>query len=139
MVEAVSRGYHDQDKKEVFDFSPMAAFCANLTKIVLEHGLPANTFINVNIPGVHWYEVKGVELTRLGRRVYRDELVRRKDPRGRPYYWIGGLPPKGVADHGTDIWAMENKLVSVTPINLDLTDHHMIEDLKRWKLEEITL
>ena len=48
-------------------------------------------------------------------------LVAREDPRGRPYYWIGGLPPKGIADHGTDIWALENNLISVTPITLDLT------------------
>jgi 5'-nucleotidase len=106
---------------------------------VIEHGLPVNTLLNVNLPRVSWDKIKGVELTRLGHRVYRDELVRRKDPRGRPYYWIGGLPPKGVADYGTDIWALENTLISITPINLDLTDHHMIEDLKRWKLEEISI
>ena len=84
-----------------------------------------------------WPEIKGIELTRLGHRLYRDELLKRQDPRGRPYYWIGGLPPKGVAEHGTDIWAMENKLISITPLNLDITDHRMIEDLKRWKVEEI--
>jgi 5'-nucleotidase len=110
-----------------------------LTQKVIEHGLPANTFLNINLPHVPWEQIKGVELTRLGRRLYRDELISRKDPRGRPYYWIGGLPPKGVSDHGTDIWALANKLISVTPINLDITDHHMIETLKRWKLEDIAL
>jgi len=139
MADAISRGFHDKNVEEEVDFTPIANFCAQLTKKAIDHGLPADTFLNVNIPGVSWDNIKGIELTRLGRRVYRDELVARKDPRGRLYYWIGGLPPKGVADHGTDIWAMENNLISITPINLDMTDHHMIEDLKRWKLEELTV
>lgn len=136
MAMAVSRGFHDGEI-EVVDNAPLAAFVANLAQKVLTHGLPVNTLLNVNFPAVPWEQVKGVELTRLGHRVYRDELVARKDPRGRPYYWIGGLPPRGRADHGTDIWAMENHLISITPINLDLTDHHMIEDLKRWNLETL--
>ncbi len=139
MAAAVARGYFDDDSVPDFDFTPIVTFCAHLTKKVIEQGLPANTFLNVNIPGVPWNEMKGVELTRLGHRVYRDELVKREDPRGRPYYWIGGLPPKGVADYGTDIWAMENKLISITPINLDVTAYRMIDELKRWKLEDITL
>ena len=93
----------------------------------------------MNLPNVAWSEIKGVELTRLGLRVYRDELVERVDPRGRPYYWIGGLPPKGVAEHGTDIWALENNLISVTPINLDMTSHRMIDELRRWQLEDMSL
>ncbi len=135
----ISRGFNDDNVKaeEEIDYAPITAFCAQLTQTVIDHGLPANTFLNVNLPNVPWSEIKGIELTRLGHRVYRDELVARQDPRGRPYYWIGGLPPKGVADHGTDIWALENKLISVTPINLDMTDYHMIEDLKRWQLESL--
>jgi 5'-nucleotidase len=86
-----------------------------------------------------WSEIKGIELTRLGHRVYHDKLITREDPRGRPYYWIGGLPPKGVAEHGTDIWALENNLISITPLNLDMTSHRMLDELKRWKLEEIIL
>jgi 5'-nucleotidase len=139
MGPAVSRGYQDKEEAEEIDYAPIATFCAQLTRKVLERGLPADTFLNVNIPAIPWDQIKGIELTRLGRRVYRDELIARKDPRGRPYYWIGGLPPKGVADHGTDIWALENGLISVTPINLDITDHRMIEDLKRWQLEDIPL
>jgi 5'-nucleotidase len=137
---AVSRGYHDHDKdEEKPDYKPITSYCARLVQMVIDHSLPANTFLNINFPCVPWNKIKGVELTRLGRRVYRDELVRRQDPRGRPYYWIGGLPPKGVADHGTDIWALENNLVSITPINLDMTDHHLIADLQRWRLEEIAV
>lgn len=141
-IEGVSRGAYDESletRTQPLDYGPMAAFCARLTQVVIDHGLPVNTFLNVNIPNIPWPEIKGIELTRLGRRVYQDKLVTRQDPRGRPYYWIGGLPPKGVADHGTDIWAMENRLISITPINLDMTAYHMLEDLKRWRLEEVPL
>jgi 5'-nucleotidase len=122
--------------KEEIDYAPITNFCAQLVRKVFERGLPANTFLNVNLPNVPWAEIKGVELTRLGHRVYRDELVARQDPRGRPYYWIGGWPPEGVADYGTDIWALENKFISVTPINLDMTAYRMIDDLKRWNWKD---
>jgi 5'-nucleotidase len=134
----VSRSYYDKKTAEAIDYAPIAGFCARLAQKVIEHGLPANTFLNVNIPAIPWNEIKGVALTRLGRRVYRDELVAREDPRGRPYYWIGGLPPHGVSDHGTDIWALENGLISITPLNLNLTDHRLLENLKHWQLEDIS-
>lgn len=141
MAVPTSRGFNDDETKPIeppkTDFTPIAAFCARLAGRVLERGLPANTFLNINLPGVAWEQVKGVEITRLGQRVYQDELIARADPRGRPYYWIGGLPPKGVPDHGTDIWALTNNLVSITPVNLDMTAHRLIDELKRWKLEEL--
>jgi 5'-nucleotidase len=140
--EAAARGYSDEPaikSAAVIDFGPITAFCARLTQKVMARGLPANTLLNINLPNVPWPQIKGIELTRLGLRVYRDELVSRADPRGRPYYWIGGLPPKGIADHGTDIWALANNLISVTPLNLDMTSHRMIDELKRWNLEDISL
>lgn len=141
IAEAISRGVHDSGQKSAdpIDYAPIATFCAGLTQKVIDHSLPANTFLNVNLPNVPWEEIKGIELTRLGHRVYQDKLITREDPRGRPYFWIGGLPPKGVAEHGTDIWAMENHLISITPINLDMTAHHVLEDLKRWNLESLSI
>jgi len=130
---AFSRVYPFGDE----DFSQQAKFAARLAGLVLQHGLPADTFLNVNFPAAAWKQVRGVQITRLGRRVYRDELIRRQDPRGRDYYWIGGQPPSGVPDHGTDIWAVENNLISITPLGLDLTAHHMIEELRRWQVEAL--
>lgn len=138
---AVAPGYSDEaslPQQTQVDYEPITAFCARLVKKVMEHGLPAGAFLNVNFPSVPWNQIKGVALTRLGRRVYRDELVARTDPRGRPYYWIGGLPPYGIAeDQGTDIWALVNNLISVTPIHLDMTAHRLMDELKHWKLEEL--
>lgn len=130
---ACSRVHPAEDE----DYTFQARFAAKLAARVVEHGLPADTLLNVNFPASGWDKVTGAFITRLGRRVYQDELVRRKDPRGRDYYWIGGHPPTGVPDYGTDIWAVENNLVSITPLSLDLTSHRMIEELKRWHIEDI--
>jgi 5'-nucleotidase len=117
------------------DYSGPAGFAAHLVQIVGRHGLPADTFLNVNFPAVPWNEVKGVSITRLGRRVYLDELVSRTDPRGRTYYWIGGSPPGGVPDSGTDIWAVANGYISITPVHLDMTAYHFREELRRWNIQ----
>jgi len=117
------------------DYREIAGFAARLVQHVEKHGLPADMFLNVNFPALPWNEVKGVTITRLGRRVYRDELVSRLDPRGRSYYWIGGEPPGGVADCGTDIGAVADGYVSITPVYLDMTAHHFHQELKKWDIQ----
>jgi len=117
-------------------FRVAAEHATRVAALVLEHGLPRNTFLNVNVPALPADEIKGVRVTRLGRRFYRDELVARKDPRGRPYYWIGGEMPSGDDTiEGTDIWALANGYVSVTPLHMDMTDESLIETMRHWKLE----
>ena len=123
------------DSFEPVDYAGPASFAARLMQYVAKHGLPADMFLNVNFPAIPWNDVKDVVITRLGRRVYRDELVCRTDPRGRSYYWIGGKPPGGVPDRGTDIWAVANGCVSVTPVHLDMTAYHFREDLRRWNIQ----
>jgi 5'-nucleotidase len=92
-------------------------------------------FLNVNVPCLPAGQIAGFAVTRLGRRVYRDVLVERRDPRGQPYYWIGGEPPSGHLDEGTDIWAVANGYVSITPVHLDMTAHDLIPDLEQWRFE----
>ncbi len=77
-------------------------------------------------------ECGGFEITRVGRRVYQDELIRRVDPRGLPYYWIGGPPPSGISVPGTDFNAVVNRRISVTPIHLDLTGRRLMRQLQSW-------
>jgi len=112
-------------------YQDAADFAARLVVDVFEKGLPHDVLLNVNVP---LQPVHGVHITRMGKRVYQDELVVRHDPRGRPYYWIGGEQPSGIPDEGTDIWAVQNGYISVTPIQLDLTGHVWIEPLRGWKL-----
>lgn len=108
-----------------------AAFAAYLAPIVLQRNLARDVLLNVNVPiGA----IKGVQITRMGERVYNDELVARIDPRGRPYYWIGGSAPTGIPDDGTDVGALSHGYISITPIQLDMTAYRFQETLKTWDL-----
>ena len=97
--------------------------------------LERDVLLNVNVPRGRRQDVKGVQVTRLGRREYNDELIRRKDPFGRDYYWIGGAPPSGAGEPGTDLHAVGAGYVSVTPIQLDLTNHDLIDQIAGWSLK----
>lgn len=111
-----------------------AAVAGHLADLVLARGLPPYTLLNVNVPGIPPACIQGSQVTRLGRRIYRDVLVVRDDPWGRPYYWIGGEVPTGVPEDGSDIGAIENDFISVTPLGIDLTNHSCIETLRDWDL-----
>ena len=127
---AISQEYYEHP-----DFELAALAAATVARNILEHGLSRGELINVNVPGVAVEECLGIEVTRLGRRVYQDELVKRLDPRGLPYYWIGGQPPSGLAVEGTDFHAVINRWVAVTPIHLDLTGRSLLRRLKTWTWE----
>ena len=123
------------DSYESCDFSFAAEMTTHIVCKVQEHGLPSGILLNVNIPCRAREDVSGVLVTRLGRRVYHDSLLERKDPRGRPYYWINSKPPGGYLDQGTDIWAIANGYVSVTPVRLDMTAHDLIMVLGNWEFD----
>ena len=118
------------------NYAPAAEFAARLAQRVLRVGMPQATLLNVNVPDARAEDIRGVEITRAGKRIYYDQLVKRDDPFGKPYYWIGGERPGGNRElAGTDIWALANNLISITPIHLDMTNHTMIEELQTWSKE----
>lgn len=117
------------------DYTCAARVAKDLAGRVLATGLPAGVLLNVNVPERSYDDLKGVRITRQGLRVYRDALVRREDPRGRPYYWIGGEAPTGVEEQGTDFWALANGYVSVTPLQLDLTAHQHMDAFQDWETD----
>lgn len=115
------------------DFRPAAGIARKVAAMVIEHGLPKDTLININVPYLPEGALKGLRITRQGLRVYRDSLVPRQDPRGRPYYWIGGDAPTGVPEDGTDFGALADQAVSITPLHLDLTDYRTLDLMRTWK------
>jgi 5'-nucleotidase len=119
--------------KDLLDYSTAALVARRIAKHVLQNGLPEGVVLNVNVPYLQRQELKGYMITRQGLRVYRDELDSRLDPRGRPYYWIGGESPTGVIEEGTDFGALNAGCVSITPLQLDLTHYKAMEALKKWK------
>lgn len=120
------------------DFTPAANFARRIVELVTQNGIPAGVLLNVNVPYLPAEQIKGFHITRQGLRVYRDRLDRRQDPRGKPYYWIGGDAPTGIPEYGTDIGALSEGYVSITPLQLDLTAYPAMPSLSQWDSEKKT-
>ena len=112
------------------DFGPAARVARSLVRGMLRRGLPEHACLNVNVPAIPWAELKGVRITRLGKRVYRDVIVEKTDPRGKLYYWIGGEEPTWEHDEASDFAAVSEGFVSVTPLTFELTDYKEIVNLE---------
>lgn len=99
-----------------------ATFARHLVRdLHSQRPLPADTFLNVNVPNMPADKLLPPKLTRLGRRKYTNVLSKRVDPRGRPYYWFSGSPVESESSEGTDIAAVGSGHISVTPIHFDVT------------------
>ncbi len=111
-------------------FEVAAEFASTLAARVLEKGLPSGTLLNVNVPPVPAQEVKGWRLTRQGKRRYIEQVVERIDPRGRKYYWIGGDDLGFDKEDGTDCMAIHEGYISVTPLQVDMTNYRSFQEIK---------
>jgi 5'-nucleotidase len=109
-----------------------ARVARELAEMVIERGLPADSFLNVNVPP----QARGFRVTRQGKRAFREGLVSRKDPKGKEYYWIGLAPARWQDDPNADHAAVEQGLVSVTPLHSDLTYYRGIATIEGWGLGE---
>lgn len=114
------------------DYTFAAAFTARLLRKIAAANLGAGVLFNVNIPPLEAEKVAGVAVTRLGVRYYNDVFHPRRDPRGRTYYWLAGEPRRGETDKETDIGALQQNLISITPLQLNLTHLQAMESLKEW-------
>ena len=114
------------------EYNTTAKVAAIVARKVWENKLPKSTLLNVNVPYCGMDKIKGYRITRQGLRMYHDVIVKREDPRGQPYYWIGGDAPTGVAEEGTDIGALSQCYISITPLSLDMTAHSFREELETW-------
>jgi 5'-nucleotidase len=116
-----------------FDFAPAARFARSLAESALAQPLPPGILLNVNVPGGG--DPRGYKVTRLGKHSYGTEVVEQTDPRGRKYYWIGGNEYQHEDIPGSDCNAVyEERLVSVTPLHLDLTDDAARALVSGWRV-----
>ena len=131
-VPAVAVSYAGPDASAIPAFGPLLEQL--LPQVTRTASFPRETLLNINLPPIPPEQVRGVQVTRLARRIYVDSLTQAVDPNGRPYFWIGGGGVEWTAPKGTDFHAVENGFISVTPLHLDLTNHALLADVERWDL-----
>lgn len=93
---------------------------------------PENTLLNINLPPLPGPQIRGIRLTRLGKRVYSDSIKRMEDPWGRPIFWIGGGSIAWTGEADSDFRAVQEGYISVTPLHLDLTHHALLKGSESW-------
>lgn len=121
-----------------YHFDTASFFALKIATFVLEHSLPYDTLLNVNIPNVRKEEIHGIKFTRQGKRIYDNSIQETFSPSGEKHYWIGG--GKSYWEHGedTDIEAVQANFISITPIHLDLTNYDGLTFLrKKWAMTEM--
>jgi len=137
-IEAMNLGY---PAISVSLTDPQANFyeCAKMINKILEKNLfkivTNKTILNINIPPLPLDQIQGIKVTKLGHRIYDDFIQKRVDPRGKSYYWIGGEAPQWQGDKNTDVHAIRNKFVSITPITIDMTNYDYFPTVTKWVKE----
>lgn len=110
-------------------FSTAAKYALRVSRWILKNGLPPGIFFNLNVPDLPAASIKGLIVTHLGKRIYCEDIKPRIDPRGLKYYWLAGEEPSGVNKPGTDITALNNKMISLTPLRCNTTAEELIDKL----------
>jgi 5'-nucleotidase len=111
---------HYPSKNREFDFDFCSRFMTGIAAAFLRESPPPGITFNINIP---FPPVKGIRLTKLGQKRYHPEILIKKDPRNRDYYWIGTGTPKAIGDADTDVQLIKQGFITVTPLHRDLTDY----------------
>ena len=115
-------------------FPDAAQVAVQVVREMIRQKLPADTFLNLNVPNLPFSEIKMPLITRQGKRSFVGKIVDKTDPRGRKYYWIGSEEPSFLDDAGTDFNALGRGHSSLTPLHLDLTNHRALEALNQWRI-----
>ncbi len=117
--------------RENFIFETPCQIALKIVKKVLKLGLPFDTLLNINVPNILLSELKGMKVTRMGKKRYSDDIVEKKDPRGRKYYWLAAEEVGFERFGNSDIEAVRDGYASITPIHLDLTNYAAMEICER--------
>ncbi len=116
--------------KNDIKFNEIAVSCKKIVEKILDYGMPEDTYLNVNIPNLRANEIKGIKITRQGKRDYREKVFKYLAPHGEVLYWIAAEEFGWSGEEGTDYWAVINGYISVTPLQLDLTNHRALKEIK---------
>ncbi len=111
-------------------FEEVAKSCKEIVEMVLEKGMPEDTYLNVNIPNLRREEIKGIRITRQGRRAYKEKVFKYPAPYGETLYWISAEEFGWKLEEGTDYWAVMNGYISVTPLQIDLTNYRAMKEVR---------
>lgn len=121
-------------------YETAAGYAVKIAAYVLKHSLPYDTLLNVNFPPVSRQNIKGIKLTRQGKRMYENSIQEIQNPWGDKYFWIGG--GRTFWEHGdeADMEAVQQSFISITPIHLDLTNHAALMHLRSsWRVSEMLI
>ncbi|ODS31260.1 MAG: survival protein [Candidatus Scalindua rubra] len=115
------------------DIQGAADIAKNMIKVIIKKELPRGTLLNINIPLISKDKIKGVKITKQYSGDFDEHYDRRTDPRGGAYYWLAGTgwPEKDVV--GTDMHALKEGYISITPLRYDLTDKSFIKEVEAWE------
>lgn len=118
------------------NYDAAARFALWTAASVRDKGLPPDTILNINVPDREEVDLNGFVITHQARRRFMESVIEKQDPRGRSYFWIGGvpLPPDGGCE--TDVGAVSDGRISVTPLHSDMTNYRSIHSLQDWKKAE---
>ncbi len=128
---AVSLAIFGEKRKH---YTTAADVAGSLCRQLIQAKTPTGVLFNVNVPNRPAKMVSDWEMTTLGKRNYGGVIIEKTDPRGRPYYWIGGDQTALVDRAGTDCTAIAQGKISVTPLRIDLTHRSFLREMKRWKI-----
>jgi len=115
------------------NYQSAAKAARNIIEKIYETNLPPGLLLNVNIPNIPYKDINGCKITHLGKRIQLTQLDLHTDPFGKPYYWISGAAPVINTDNGSDYQAVIDGYISISPIQIDLTDYSSIQALDRIK------
>lgn len=132
-VPAIGFSINDYSTHAKFEHAEM--LIRSLAQKVLKNGLPEGVCLNVNIPALNGSPISGIKVTRQAKAFWNENFDERLDPHKRDYYWLQGEFVNTDSDDDNDHWAINNNYISIVPVQIDLTAHHVIDTIKNWEVE----
>ncbi len=121
--------------KRSINYEGAIYYSCRLIQKIFKNKIEDNTILNINVPSLPHNEIKGLKITELGIRRYTDKYIKRQDPFGRSYYWLSGELIELENKNQSDIKAIEDNMISLTPLHFDLTAYNIIDKMKKWNLK----